>query len=85
MKEIKDTLERIFTKLEDIQKEQKGSKEVQIKHQASLEEHMRRTELLEEELKPVKTHVEQVRGAGKLLGLITTILTISSLIYILVK
>lgn len=38
-----------------------------------LEEHMRRTALLEEEVRPVVKHVEQVRGAGKLLAILATI------------
>lgn len=42
----------------------------------SLNEHMRRTELLEEEAKSFKAHMEQMKGASKLLGLLALIATI---------
>lgn len=48
----------------------------------SLEEHIKRTELLEKQLKPVSAHVEQMRGAGKLLGLLALIATIASIIMV---
>ena len=76
VKEIKDTLIAIFNKLEDIDKKQEAMGSVQVKHEANLKEHMRRTELLEEEVDPISKHVEQVRGAGKLLVLLVAIVTI---------
>jgi hypothetical protein len=42
----------------------------------SLEEHIKRTNLIESELKPVTKHVEQMRGAAKLLGLLALIASI---------
>lgn len=36
----------------------------------SLEDHIRRTELLEEEVRPIKRHVDRVNGALKLLGVL---------------
>lgn len=42
----------------------------------SLDEHMRRTKLLETELKPITKHVEQMRGAAKLIGLLALIASI---------
>jgi len=42
----------------------------------SLKEHIRRTALLEAEIKPVKRHVDMVNGALKLLGLISLLLGI---------
>lgn len=44
---------------------------------AHLEEHIRRTELLEEEVKPIKRHVEQIRGAGKLLAILALIASLA--------
>jgi hypothetical protein len=43
-----------------------------------LAEHMRRTALIEQEMRPVVKHVEQMRGAGKLLAILALIATILS-------
>lgn len=45
----------------------------------SLKEHMRRTELLEKEIRPIKTHVNMVQGA---IALITILATIAGIIQI---
>lgn len=42
----------------------------------SLKEHMRRTALIEEEMKPVKRHVNMVQGAVALITLIAAIAAI---------
>jgi predicted neutral ceramidase superfamily lipid hydrolase len=47
-----------------------------------LAEHMRRTAIIEDELKPVVKHVEQMRGAGKLIALLALLATILSVILI---
>lgn len=41
-----------------------------------LAEHMRRTNMLEQEAKLFKAHMEQVKGAGKLLAVLALIATI---------
>lgn len=43
---------------------------------ANLAEHMRRTALIEEELKPVKDHVSMVRGVGAFLGILALVATV---------
>lgn len=43
-----------------------------------LSEHMRRTELIESELKPVVKHVQKMQGAGGLLAILALIATIAS-------
>ena len=70
MREIKDTLDRIFHKLDTIDEKQASIAEVQVKHEENLREHMRRTEMLEDELVPVSKHVQQVRGALKILAVL---------------
>ncbi len=54
-----------------------------VRQNATLEEHVRRTELLEDktnqlsdDLKPVEKHVAMVTGALKLLGIVGTIVAI---------
>lgn len=58
-----------------------------IKQSASLEEHIRRTHLLEVDLKtlradmkPVEQHVQQVKGGVKLISLVMAICTIALII-----
>lgn len=43
-----------------------------------LAEHMRRTAKIEQEMDPVVKHVQQMKGAAKLLGLLAIIATIVS-------
>jgi hypothetical protein len=66
------TARRIFKELEKIQEKQEEMKELQsalniivAKQEVNIADHIRRTALLEEEVLPIKAHVEQVRGVGK--------------------
>lgn len=45
--------------------------------------HIKRTELLEQDLHPIKEHVQQVKGAGKLVGLLALLSTILATILVL--
>lgn len=67
-------LERIERRLEIIDK-------TAIKHDENLKEHMRRTELLEREVHPIKVHVYQITGIFKFIGYISAI----SALYFLYK
>jgi len=51
----------------------------------SLRDHMRRTQLLERELKPVKTHVDMIQGALKLLTYLSIIVGMTLAIHQLIK
>ncbi len=69
-------LERIEDKV-DIIGQHVGSINVTLAGQhISLEEHIRRTALLESELKPIKKHVDMVSGAMKLLAVAATLIAI---------
>jgi len=41
-----------------------------VRNTAQLEEHIRRTEILEEEIKPVKAHVSLMNNTAKIIALI---------------
>jgi hypothetical protein len=69
MQFIHDLLAKLDSRLDDIH-------EVQIKQQASLEEHIRRTSLLEEQMEPVRKHVYMVQGVGAFIGLLALVATI---------
>lgn len=51
----------------------------------SLKDHIRRTEILEQELKPVKVHVIMVNGALKFVALLGVIAAIVETIYMVVR
>lgn len=68
-----DKLERIEGKLDKVV-DHIGSIDVTLAAQhVSLKEHIRRTEILEQELAPIKTHVNMISGALKLIGLLAAI------------
>lgn len=46
------------------------------KQSVILEEHVRRTNLLEEQIKPIERHVNMVQGGIKLLGLIALVASV---------
>jgi hypothetical protein len=69
MKFIHDLLSKVDSRLDDIH-------EVQIKQQASLDEHIRRTAILEKQISPIQKHVHMVQGVGAFLGVMALIATI---------
>ena len=69
MQFIHDFLAKLDSRLDDIH-------EVQIKQAASLDEHIRRTELLEDQLEPIRKHVHMVQGVGAFIGLLALVATI---------
>lgn len=58
-------LERVEDKVDGIAKDVSAINSTLSAQHESLKEHIRRTELLEAELKPVKRHVDMVSGAIK--------------------
>ncbi len=69
-------LDRIEKKL-DIVDGRLGSIDVTLAGQhEQLIVHIKRTDILERELKPISRHVQQVQGAAKLLGLLALIASI---------
>lgn len=68
-KRIEDKIDKITDKVHDIDKTLE-------RNTSSLEEHMKRTELLEKKLEPVETHVSMMNGALKAAGVVGLILGI---------
>lgn len=78
-------IERIEDKV-DALGQKLGSIDVTLaKQHESLREHMRRTELLELEMTPVKKHVAMVAGAFKFIGLIAVIAGIAESVLMVVQ
>lgn len=68
-----DRLEKIEVKLD---KTLEHISEINVtlgKQHVSLEEHIRRTALLEAQMVPVKKHVDMLNGALKLVGVLSTV------------
>lgn len=75
-----DLLSKIYTKVEKISDDMGDLKIISGKQQISLDEHVRRTEILEnrtdvifEELEPLKEHVIQVNTVFKIIAGLSTI------------
>lgn len=68
----------------DIKEIQKSVKQIEItlaKQHVSIDEHIRRTNLLEQKLEPVEKHVHMVNGALKFLGIIALVVGIFASIF----
>lgn len=80
---MKDILKSIEKKVDKVE-ERLGSIDVTlVKQEENLKEHMRRTELLEnqhqlfqDQLEPIKSHVDQIKGAGRLIAILGAAATV---------
>jgi hypothetical protein len=72
-------LDKVIEKLQDIDR-------TLIRNTISLEEHMRRTILLEQAIEPLKAHVLMVNGAMKVMAVLLTIAgVVASVLKIVLK
>ena len=69
-------LTRIEAKIDDIAEHLGSIDKTLIEQHESLRYHIKRTTLLENEVRPVKRHVVMVEGAMKLIGLIAMLAAI---------
>ena len=69
MKKLEEKIDRII-------ESQSEMNETLIRQEENLKEHMRRTAMLEEEVKPIVKHVAMVKGAGILVGVLATLASI---------
>lgn len=69
-------MKRLEDKIDKIIESQNEMNETLVRQEENLKEHMRRTELLEQEVKPIVKHVAMVKGAGIFIGLAATIASI---------
>jgi prefoldin subunit 5 len=58
-------IDKVEEKLDDVNASIKNIDVTLVRQHASLEEHIRRTELLEDKMEHVDRHVTMVRGVGK--------------------
>ena len=83
--QILKALDKFENKIDKLDARLDSIEKVQVKQEANLGEHMRRTEtaeeninLLREELKPVKKHVAYMEGALKGLGVVSLIVGVAA-------
>ena len=69
-----DLLVKLYEKQEVISSDITEIKVVLGKQHESLVEHIRRTNILEDQMKPISVHVNRMEGAFKSIGFIVTVL-----------
>lgn len=73
-------LERIESKIDTLTDKLAETNVILGKQHVSLDYHIKRTDLLEKIVLPIKTHVARVDGAIKLIAIVSAALTIAKLI-----
>jgi hypothetical protein len=76
---------QIIAKLDKLDERLDSVDKVLVRNTTSLEDHIRRTEILENEMEPVKAHVAQVSGAMKLIIAISSVAGIVQAVYLLLR
>lgn len=69
MKRFEDKLDKIADKITNIDT-------TLVKQQVILDEHVRRTNLLEEQVRPIERHVHMMQGAMKFIGAVAVMVAI---------
>lgn len=81
-KTVEDLLREQTNKLDiqhqELDKRLDNIEKVMIAQEINLKEHMRRTDILEESIKPIQKHVTMVEGVFKFLGLLSLLIGIVS-------
>lgn len=65
-----DFTTKVYVKLEEISKDMTELKITSAKQEVNLQEHMKRSDMLEAKMVPIEQHVSKVDGALKLIGFI---------------
>lgn len=74
-------LDKIFEKIDKIDDRLNNIDVSLVRQTVSLEEHIRRTNLLEEEIKPVKRHVLMVEAIFKIIGVLSVCISVFVKLY----
>lgn len=69
-------LERIEAKIDDLADHLGSIDTTLLKQEVSLEHHIKRTDLLEEKMKPVETHMAELKGVINILKVLALLATI---------
>ena len=77
---MKEELDKIACKVEKIEEAQQETNLHLAEYNAQLKIHLKRSEMLEEELKPVVKHVYMIQGALKLIASVGILYTLLKLL-----
>lgn len=80
-----DKLDRIEAKIDKLDNRLDNVDVRLQKYNSELEFHIARTNQIEDDLLPIVQHVEQLRGAGKLVALIAAAIGVAATIYGMIK
>lgn len=80
-----DKLDRIEAKIDKLDSRLDGVDVRLQKYNSELEFHIARTNQIEDDLLPIVSHVEQIRGAIKLLSIIGSLLLLAATLYRIVR
>ncbi len=73
---MKEDFDRIHNRIEKIDDKLDNVDKHLAVYNEQLSIHIKRTALLEDEIKPIKTHVDQIKGIGKVITILSLIATI---------
>ncbi len=74
-------LDRLFEKIEKIDDRLSNIDLSLVRNTISLEEHVKRTNILEEEIRPIKKHVLMVEAIFKLIGVLSVCISVFVKLY----
>lgn len=74
-------MKRVLDKLDKIDEKQGDMGKVLARNTATLEEHVRRTNILEDKVDRVESCVDKIKGSWKLIMVISTVVGIAATIY----
>lgn len=80
-KQLLAVLERVDTKIDKLDTRLDKVDVRLAKYNAELEFHIARTNQIEDDLLPIVQHVEQIRGAAKLVALVVACIGLAATIY----
>lgn len=70
-------MDRVLDKLDRLDERLDSMSNTQVRQAASLDEHMRRTEILENEMKPIKNHVALTSAVAKIVAAVGALLSLA--------
>lgn len=82
---MKEELQKIELKIDKLDTKLDSVDTHLAVYNEQLKIHIKRTELIEQDLLPIKAHVHQLKGAAKLVAIVASCFTILTILYNLFK
>lgn len=81
----KEHLEKLESKIDKLDERLDSIDKTLVKQEVNLQLHMKRSDALESQIKPIQAHVLKVEGALKALGILALLVGIASGIFGIIK